>query len=83
MNIIYSVVGEPFEQWVKQRIEERNAAVVKEKNMLIDMDPEIAAAFANSTAVSCKCRNHFRFMLIINLLLFPNYSNKGHFVKSS
>ena len=51
-NVLYTVQGDAFGNWVKERIEERNSHVVKEKNMLIDLDPDVAAAFNNSTAVS-------------------------------
>ena len=44
--------------WVDGKIELRNAKVVKEHNMMIELDPEIAAIFNNSTAVSGKYLNH-------------------------
>ena len=51
---MYSVIKEPFGLWVKEQIETRNRRVAVEKNMLIEMDPEIAEAYAASTAVSSK-----------------------------
>ena len=51
-NVIATVVGAPFVNWVKARVNERNAEVVKEKNLAIAMDPDIAAAFHASNAVS-------------------------------
>ena len=65
VNIAYSIVGDKFAAWVKERIEERNAKVTKEQNMLIHMDPEVAAAFQASTAVS---RTYY--FLISLILLF-------------
>ena len=53
-NVIYTTVGEPFASWVKERILERNTTIVKEKNLAIEMDPEVLAAFKSSTAVSRK-----------------------------
>ena len=44
-----------FSGWVRNQIEDRNEAVKKNKNMMIAMDPEVAAAFRNSTKVSRKC----------------------------
>ena len=38
INVIYTVIGRPFADWVKARIEERNAAVVDKHNMAIDLD---------------------------------------------
>jgi len=43
-----------FSGWVRTKIDERNQAVVKEKKLAVNMDPEIMAAFLNSTAVSSK-----------------------------
>ena len=38
-NIGASVIGAPFFEWVKQRVNERNANVIHEKNLAIAMDP--------------------------------------------
>ena len=53
-NIGASVIGAPFQNWVSERINERNETAVEKKNMLIAMDPTVAAAFHASTAVSRK-----------------------------
>ena len=53
-NVIFSVVGETYSNWVKQRIVDRNTKLVTKKNLNIDMDPAIAAAFENSNAISSK-----------------------------
>ena len=42
VNTLYTALGDAFADWVKERIETRNAKVVKEKNLLIDMDPAVA-----------------------------------------
>ena len=42
INVIYTIVGDDFATWVKNRINERNAKVTTQKNMLIDVDNEIA-----------------------------------------
>ena len=55
VNIAWTVVGKPFGEWVRERIEERNYKVAVEKNLLIQMDPEVAETFKKSTAVSSKC----------------------------
>ena len=52
--MIYTVVKEPFAAWVKEQIEARNTKMSVDKNMIIEMDPEIAEAYAASTAVSSK-----------------------------
>jgi hypothetical protein len=53
-NVIFSIVGESYSDWVKQRIVDRNAKIVIKNNLNIDMDPAIALAFANSNAISSK-----------------------------
>ena len=41
-----------FSDWVKQQVEDRNERVKSKKKMMIDMDPDLAEAFAASTKVS-------------------------------
>ena len=54
-NIANSILKDTFAEWVKGQVEVRNEAVKSKKNMMIQMDPEIAAAFAASSKVSRKC----------------------------
>ena len=54
INVAASVVGKPFIDWIKAKIQERNAKQAREKNLLIKMDPQLAAAFGNSTHHSSK-----------------------------
>ena len=53
-NVGATVIGQPFLDWVSARIKKRNEAVTQEKNMLISLDPQIAACFHASNAVSRK-----------------------------
>ena len=53
-NVCATILKGMFSGWVKNRIEERNEAVRKNKNIDIAMDPEVAAAFRDSTRVSRK-----------------------------
>ena len=53
-NVIATVMGTVFTDWVKERIEERNEAVKEKGEMNIELDPDVAEAFQNSTSVSCK-----------------------------
>ena len=48
-NVIATVLKGEFTGWIRNQIEIRNAAVTKKKNLMIDMDPEVAAAFNQST----------------------------------
>ena len=62
-NVIYTTLEDVFSNWVKEKIDARNAGVVKKKNLSVNMDPEIMQAFLNSTAVSSK------YCLILNCIL--------------
>jgi hypothetical protein len=44
-NVIHSLVGEDFQQWVDNRVNARNKKVTVEGNKLIELDPIIAAVF--------------------------------------
>ena len=65
-NVGATVIGEPFQVWVGERIKERNETVTKERSMLIQMDERVAAAFHASTAVSRK----YIFVFIFDELQF-------------
>ena len=60
VNVAYSVLGDTFSFWVKEQIEQRNTLVADKGNLLIELDPEVAAAFHASTAVSRKCHCIFK-----------------------
>ena len=53
-NVIYSVIGESFAEFVKLKIKERNRKMVTEKNLMINIDPHIHQAFMRSTTQSSK-----------------------------
>ena len=54
INCIGVILGQRFTDWVDSRIEERNNRMAEERNTMILMDPEVAAAFAGSTYQSSK-----------------------------
>ena len=56
-NVIYTIAGDPFQEWTDARIASRNDRVVKEKDMSIMLDPEIAEIFKASNAVSGKYKS--------------------------
>jgi hypothetical protein len=45
VNVIYSSIGKDFADWVKARVIERNTNIVKVRQLGIDMDPGVFAAF--------------------------------------
>ena len=61
VNVAASFIGGPFNDWVKEQIKRRNKRVAIERDVMINLDPEIAEAFNSSTAVSRKS-----FSLIYN-----------------
>ena len=47
-NVIYTIIGESFKEWVNTQITMRNDKIKNEKDVTIEMDPEIAAIFRAS-----------------------------------
>ena len=45
VNVAFAVVQDPFGHWVKSQIDARNHKVAVDKDLFIDMDPDVAAAF--------------------------------------
>ena len=54
INVCATVIGDPFRNWVKQQKEESNALMAEKKELMIAMDPVMAAKFQASTHVSRK-----------------------------
>ena len=46
INLIYSLTGNQFKNWVRERIESRNTRITDDRDLMISLDPKIAAAFA-------------------------------------
>ena len=53
-NVIYTLVGSPFEAWVNLRIEARHERIADDRDLNIELDPEIAVLFQASNAISGK-----------------------------
>ena len=70
------MIKDPFGQWVKQVIDKRNTDVAVNKNLLIEMDPEVAEIYAASTAVSSKL-NFILNAYLSELTYFSNIASKG------
>ena len=54
MNVCSAVIGKDFKDWVAAQIEERNAIMAEKKEIMISMDPVMAAKFEASTHFSRK-----------------------------
>ena len=63
-NVIHTLLGEEFQKWVDDRVQERNMKVAVEGNQIIDMDPAIADVFLGSTAVSTTNGRSFNMLKI-------------------
>ena len=53
-NIAFSLIGEPFRDWVMNQVEARNQKQAIERNLNIAVDPTIRALLMASTHVSRK-----------------------------
>ena len=54
VNVCTGVLGDDFKDWVHEQVEERNALMADRKEVMIAMDPAMAAKLAASTHVSHK-----------------------------
>ena len=54
MNVCAAVLGEDFKAWVHEQVEDRYALMADKKEIMIAMDPAMAAKFAASSHVSSK-----------------------------
>ena len=61
-NVIYTIVGDPFKEWVDAKIKERHAKIKEQQDMLVSLDPDIARIFSESTAVSVSKGNSAHLM---------------------
>ena len=52
--MVYTIVGDDFRKWVAQVIKDRNSRVASKKDLIIELDPEIAKAFKSSLNISSK-----------------------------
>ena len=65
-NVVYTIMGQPFQAWVNGQVNQRNQRVALEGNNVISMDPEIAQIFQQSTSISGK------YLCMISTLLFQS-----------
>ena len=52
VNVCTAVLGETFKDWVHDQVEERNALMAEKREVMIAMDPQMAAKFSASSYVS-------------------------------
>ena len=46
VNVLHTKVGEPIRLMVKEAIKARNDMVAENRNLIIELDPEVANAFS-------------------------------------
>ena len=46
INVVFTLCGEDFEKWVKKTIKARNEGIMEQRDLLINMDPEMAQIFS-------------------------------------
>ena len=71
-NVLHSVIGKPFKDWVKERVDARNQEVKVKADGEMSLDPRVAKAFRSSTHVSSKFPSL--------LFLAPNFLTVGCFL---
>ena len=54
INLIYTLIGDDFEIFIRSKINERNDKLQEDRNLMISVDPQIAKIFYASNFVSCK-----------------------------
>lgn len=52
--MFYTLEGKNFYDFVQGKIKERNDGLAKDHDLMIEMDPQVAAAFRQSTMISSK-----------------------------
>ena len=62
INVIYTLVGQPFRTWVNKLVDLRHETVAEEKQLYIEMDAEVAEVYNNSKAVSTNHGSSFNLM---------------------
>ena len=52
INVIYTLAGQQFRSWVDELVDKRHQEIAEQKQLYIELDPEVAKAFHESKAVS-------------------------------
>ena len=54
INVLHTILEREFADWVHGHIEKRNSNRAAEQQLMIDLDPEVARHFQESTFVSSR-----------------------------
>ena len=75
--MIYSLAGDDFRVWVSQQIKDRNDRVAEKRDLMIELDPDIAAAFGDSANISSKSNFHKPGLQFLTLFDVSFASDQG------
>jgi hypothetical protein len=70
VNVLATLTGDSFENWVKDQVISRNLKRAREADKFIEVDKDIFDAFNAATSISRKCFYFKLFLLIIIMILF-------------
>ena len=73
INLIYSLKGDEFREWVSGLIRGRNEHLALQNDLMIELDPQIAEAFKTSQNISSK----FSFDIVEALKLTYSFYNRS------
>ena len=76
-NMIHTVVGSRFNMWVRMQVLDRNEKLAKDRNLELELDPEVAKFFSQSTAVSSKYRYRVYYLIIILIIYLHGIATHG------
>ena len=54
VNLLFTVVGAPIKEFISKRVRERNDEIAENRNLMIEVDAAVAAAFKQSVNISSK-----------------------------
>ena len=54
MNVLHTIIGDPFSKFVRASMEARNAKLAEQGDLLVKLTPEIEQIFMASSHVSSK-----------------------------
>ena len=52
LNVCYTIIGQPFSEFVKERMNERNEQLAERQDLNIEIDPQILSVIQNSSQIS-------------------------------
>ncbi len=76
-NVCHTVLKNMFSDWVKAKVSKRNEELAIKRDLMINMDPDIAAAFRSSNKVSRKFSS-LNYVSFIFFFYSPEWHRRAH-----